>query len=152
VRGADARAVRGRGPVRRSSPTGDRGGSSVRQGEARTADLRSWALAALAAAREVTDPAATAAARSAGYAASSAYVHALATRDQAKHVLEPAVQLALARELVTGDLAAGDAAIRWAVEQAPPTVRDVLRRFPAAAPGRTRLAVLRSRLDAGLRA
>lgn len=128
------------------------GARSYGAGGARTAELRASALAALAAARDACDPAATAAARSAGYAASSAYVHDLATRDQARHVLDPAVQQALAQELGTGDPAVGVEEIRWAVAQAPPTVRDVIRRFPAAPPGRTRLAALRYRLDTDLRA
>ena len=48
-------------------------------GGKRTKQLRVVALAALAAGREVVDPVAAAAARSAGYAASSAYLHPLAT-------------------------------------------------------------------------
>jgi hypothetical protein len=47
-------------------------------GGKRTAQLRTLALAAMAAAREVNDPAAAAAARAAGLAASSAYTHPLA--------------------------------------------------------------------------
>src|SRR5262245_61523641 len=54
------------------------------RGEKRTARLRSLALAASAAAREVGDPVAAAAARAAGLAASSAYMHPLPTLDQAK--------------------------------------------------------------------
>src|SRR5690348_14311976 len=73
------------------------------RGGKRTAQLRSLALAALAAAREVGDPAATAAARAAGIAASSAYIHALANPDQAKHALGPAVYAARARELTADD-------------------------------------------------
>ena len=67
------------------------------RGERRTARLRTLALAALAAAREVDDPVATAAARAAGLAASSAYMHPLATLDQAKHALAPAVYAARPR-------------------------------------------------------
>src|SRR5919201_106491 len=48
-------------------------------GGKRTARLRSLALEANAAAREVGDPAAAAAARAAGLAAASAYTHPLAT-------------------------------------------------------------------------
>jgi hypothetical protein len=124
------------------------GARAYADGGERKAALRTLALAALAAAREAGDPAATAAARAAGYAASTAYVHALPTRDQAKHVLDPAVHLALAQELAGGD---ADHEIGWAVTQASPTVRDVLGRFPPAAQGRTRLAVLRHRLDGALR-
>src|SRR5262249_43052486 len=59
------------------------------RGGKRTAHLRSLALAAYAAARQVCDPAAAAAARAGGLAASTAYTHPLATTNQAKHVLGP---------------------------------------------------------------
>lgn len=62
----------------------------------RTARLRSVGWAAFAAAREVDDPAATAAARSANLAAATPYTHALATPHQSKHVLGPAVYQAQA--------------------------------------------------------
>jgi len=120
------------------------------QGGKRVARLRSLALAALAAAREMDDPAAQAAARSACMAASSAYMHPLASVDQARHILGPPVYAALARELAEG-LDTSDAEIHWAVQHAPPTVREVLLRFPAQHQGRTRLAILYHRLDTALR-
>ena len=121
-------------------------------GGQRTAQLRSVALAALAAARAVDDPAATAAARAAGYAAATAYMHALATLDQAKHALAPATYAARARELaVADDPGMGDDEIRSALENAPPEVREVMRRMPARRPGRSRLDALYHQLDAGLR-
>lgn len=120
--------------------------------EMRKGPLRSLALAALAAAREVEDPAATAAARAAGYAAATAFMHALATLDQAKHVLGPATYAARARELAAADdPGIGDKAIRWAIEHASPTVREVVGRMPARGTGRSRLDVLYHQLDAGLR-
>jgi hypothetical protein len=118
----------------------------------RTAHLRSLCWATFAAAREVGDPAATAAARAAGLAAATAYTHALATPHQSKHVLGPAVYQAEARELAAGnDPGVGDEEIRWAIEHASPTVREVVRRFPVRSPGRTRLATLFYPLGAGLR-
>src|SRR5262249_40526628 len=79
------------------------------RGGKRTAQLRSLAWAAYAAAREVADPAATAAARATGLAAATAYMHALATSHQAKHVLGPAAYGALARELAAvNDHSVGD--------------------------------------------
>jgi hypothetical protein len=118
----------------------------------RTARLRSLCWAAFAVARDVGDPAATAAARAAGLAAATAYTHALATPHQSKHVLGPAVYQAEARELAAGnDPGIGDEEIRWAIEHASPTVRAVVRRFPVHSPGRTRLATLFYQLDAGLR-
>jgi hypothetical protein len=109
-------------------------------------------LAAHAAAREVGDPVATAAARAAGVAAATPYTHALATPHQSKHVLGSAVYQARARELAAGnDLTVGDDEIAWAIERASSTVREVVRRFPARSPGRTRLATLYYQLDVGLR-
>jgi hypothetical protein len=122
------------------------------RGEKRTAKLRTLALAAHAAAREAGDPAATAAARAAGLAAAVAYTHPLPTLDQAKHVLGPAVYAARARELAANGTGVGDEEIRWAIEHASPEVREVVRRWPARGPGRSRLDALFSMLDAGLRA
>jgi len=121
-------------------------------GGRRTAQLRAVALAALAAAREVGDPVATAAARAAGYAAASPYIHALATPHQAKHIHGPALSQAQARELAAGgDPGVGDEEIRWAIEHASPALREVVRRFPVSSPVRSRLGALRHQLDAGLR-
>lgn len=122
------------------------------RGGRRTAKLRTLALAAHAAAREVDDPAAAAAARAAGIAASTAYTHALANPDQAKHMLGPAVYAARARELAADDDPnVGDAEIQWAVQHAAPEVREVVGRWPARGPGRSRLETLYYQLDAGLR-
>jgi hypothetical protein len=122
------------------------------RGGKRTARLRSLAMAAHAAAREINNPAATAAARAAGVAAATAYTHPLATVDQAKHVLGSAVYGALARSLAANDdPRAGDEEIRWALEHALPTVRKVARRFPVRGAGHSRLEALYYQLDAGLR-
>lgn len=121
-------------------------------GGKRTTRLRSLAWAAHAAAREVGDPVATAAARAASLAAATAYVHALATPHQAKHVLGPAVYGARARELeAVDDPGVGEEEIRWAIARASPTVREVVQRMPARSPGRSRLDALLYQLDAGLR-
>jgi hypothetical protein len=118
----------------------------------RTVRLRSAGWAAFAAAREVGDPIATAAARAAHLAAAGPFTHALATLHQSKHVLGSAVYQAQARELAAGNApGVGEAEIRWAIEQASPTVYEVVRRFPAHPPGRTRLDTLYHQLDAGLR-
>ncbi|MGK4579067.1 putative immunity protein [Kitasatospora sp. HPMI-4] len=118
----------------------------------RTGRLRSLSWAAHAAAREVGDPAAAAAARAACYAAAAPYIHPLATPHQSKHALAPAVYQARARELAAGDDAgAGDEEIRWAIEHVPPAVRELVRRFPARSPGRSRLETLYHQLDAALR-
>jgi hypothetical protein len=49
------------------------------------------------------------------------------------------------------DPSVGDAEIRWAIEHATPTVREVVRRFPMRSAGRSRLVTLFYELDAGLR-
>src|SRR5215831_2392331 len=105
------------------------------RGGKRTAQLRSLAWAALAAAREVGDPVATAAARAAGLAA--------ATPRQAKHALGPAAYAARARELAAvDDPGVGDEEIRWAIERASSAVREVVRRMPVRGSGRGRLDAL----------
>ena len=59
-------------------------------GRERTAQLRSRGWAAWSAAREVGDPAASAAARAACLSAAIAYTHPLATPHQINHILGPA--------------------------------------------------------------
>ena len=121
-------------------------------GGRRTAQLRSLALAAHAAAREVGSPAAAAAARAAGLAAASAYTHPLADVHQTKHIVGAAAYAALALELDhAGDPSIGDAQVRWAIEHAPSEVREVLLQMPARQKGKSRLETLLYELDAGIR-
>jgi hypothetical protein len=120
-------------------------------GGPRTVHLRSLALAALAAAREAADTTASAAARAAGLAAATAYTKSVATPDHAKHALGPAVHAALARELAAGDSRAGDEELQWALTHATSAVREIVSRWPAREPGRTRLSTLFYQLDSGLR-
>lgn len=117
------------------------------QGGARTARLRAAAWAAHAAAREVDGPAA-AAARAASAAAATAYTHPIITRHQSKHILGAAAYAILAAG--DGD-ATGEAALRWAIEQAPPAVRQVVRRMPLRGLSTRRLGELPHRLDEDLR-
>jgi hypothetical protein len=122
-------------------------------GGQRTARLRSLACGANAAAREVGDPAARAAARAAGLAAASAYTHPLADVQQTKHILGPAAYAALALELDhAGDPRIGDGEVRWAIEHAPREVREVLLHMPARQAGKSRLDTILYELDAGIRA
>lgn len=82
-------------------------------GGKRTAQLRSLALSAHAAARAVGSPAPAAAARAAGLAAASAYTHPLADVHQTKHIIGPAAYAVLALELDhAGDPTIGDGEIR----------------------------------------
>lgn len=121
-------------------------------GEKRTARLRVLALAAFAAAREIGDPAAVAAARAAGLAASSAYIHPLVDVQQTKHIVGPAAYAALAIELVhAGDPNIGDGEVHWAIEHASLEAREVLQQMPARQPGKSRLDMLLYALDEGIR-
>jgi hypothetical protein len=122
-------------------------------GGRRTARLRSLALEAHAAAREVGDPAAAAAARAAGLAAASAYTHPLADVHQTKHIVGPAAYAALALELDRdSDPSVADGEVRWAIEHAPSEAREVLLQMPARQAGTSRLDTLLYELDAGIRA
>jgi hypothetical protein len=122
-------------------------------GGKRAARLRTLALEAHRAAREVDDPAAAAAARAAGAAAASAYTHPLVDVHQTKHVIGSAAYAALALELDhDGDTAVGAAEAGRAIESAPATVREVLLHMPARTPGRSRLDTLLYELDSGIRA
>lgn len=113
--------------------------------------MRSIELAALAAAREVNDPAEAAAARAAGFAASSAYTHPLADVQQTKHILGPAAHAALALELERGgDPVVGDAELRRAIQTTPAEVRALLLQMPARSPGKGRLDGLLCALDKGI--
>jgi hypothetical protein len=122
-------------------------------GGKRAARLRTLAMEAHAAAREVGDPAAAAAARAAGVAAASAYTHPLADVHQTKHIVGPAAYAALALELDhAGDPSMGDAEVCWAIEHAPSEVHEVLLQMPARQAGKSRLETLLYELDAGIRA
>ncbi len=121
-------------------------------GGKRTAQLRTLALAALAAAREINDPAAAAAARAAGLAASSAYTHPLVDVQQTKHIVGPAAYAALAVEISAGgDQAIGDQEVVWAIAHVTPPVREILGHMPAREMGKTRLDHLMYQVDAGIR-
>jgi hypothetical protein len=121
-------------------------------GGRRTAQLRSLALEAHAAAREAGSPAAAAAARAAGLAAASAYTHPLANVHQTKHIVGSAAYAALALELNHGgDPSIGDSEVRWAIEHAPSEVREVLLQMPARQAGKSRLDTILYELDAGIR-
>lgn len=120
-------------------------------GGKRTQPLRQRVWAAMAAAREVGDSAAAAAARAAYSAAGVAYMHATYTPGQEKHALGPAMYAALARELAADDPAAADREIRRAIQHASAAVRKIMRKLPPRQPGRSRQAALYYQLDVGLR-
>ncbi|MBE3000060.1 exonuclease SbcC [Nocardiopsis sp. HNM0947] len=122
-------------------------------GERRTKLQRSSSLDAHRAAKEAGTEAARLAARAAGDAASAAYLHPISRATQVGHILRAAACEARVGELeADGDPAVGDVLIERARERAGPVLRDVLRRYPRAPEGRTRVARLMSALDASLRA
>ncbi|MDR3686590.1 MAG: hypothetical protein P4L93_06520 [Coriobacteriia bacterium] len=122
-------------------------------GGRRVARLRTLATEANAAAREVGDPAAAAAARAAGLAAASAYTHPLADVHQTKHIVGPAAYGALALELDgADDSSVGESEVRWAIDHAPALAREVLLQMPARQAGKARLETLLYEIDAGIRA
>ncbi len=121
-------------------------------GGRRTARLRTLALDAFSAGRDAGNPAAAAAARAAGLAASSAYTHPLADVQQTKHIVGPAAYAALALELNRGgDHSIGDHEVLWAVEHDPLETREVLMHMPAREMGKTRLDILMYKIDVGIR-
>ena len=121
-------------------------------GGRRTRPLQAAALGAHAAAREVGDPAASAAARAAGFAAATAFTHDEDTIGTIGHILGSAVYAARARSLAAGDdPTAADEELDWAIEHVPPTVCALVRRVPRAAARPRSLEPLQARLDAALR-
>ncbi len=102
-------------------------------GRRRDKRMRTLAFAALAAAGDIDDPGAKAAAR------------------QTMHLLAPAVSAAQARELATSVPAAADTEIDWAREHCTGAVRVVVTQMPDPAAGRTRLGDLYRALDTALR-
>ncbi len=98
------------------------GGRAFARGELRIGPTRTLAIAAHAAAREVGDPAAVAAARAAGHAAATAH---MASHARGVAYAVKAVGLAAPKD---PDAVADE--IRWQLAHASPTVREVLRRLP----------------------
>lgn len=110
---------------------------------------RTAAFAAHRAAKEVSPETAQLAALACGDAAASAYLHPIAKATQVGHILRAAACAARVAELRTGII--DDGGLRLLVERAGPLVPEVLRRYPTAPAGNTRLAQLVTALDAILR-
>jgi hypothetical protein len=118
------------------------------RGEQPRGPLRPLAWSALAAAKETVDPVAHAVARAAAAAVAIPYIHPIATPHQVKHIVGPPLYAARARELAGAD---ADEEIRWALEHADATVREITRWFPHGHHGRTALGALSLRIEDGLR-
>ncbi|MFD6134143.1 NAD(+)--rifampin ADP-ribosyltransferase, partial [Isoptericola sp. NPDC060257] len=122
------------------------------EGAPRTRLQRVTSLEAHRAAKQAGSEAARLAARAAGDAAASAYLHPIARATQVGHILRAAASAARITELRAGDdPEAGLRAIMEARARATPVLVDVLRRYPPAPTGRSRVAALMSLLDADLR-
>jgi hypothetical protein len=124
-------------------------------GQRRNKRMRTLAFAALAASGEIADPGAKSAARAAQMSVAVAYTHldltGAAAARQTMHVLASAVYTAQACELATGDPAAADSEIDWAVDHSTDTVRIFVMWMPVPQAGRTRLGDLYWGLDTALR-
>lgn len=119
-------------------------------GGRRTKLQRVTSLDAHRAAKEAPSEAARLAARSAGDAASAAYLHPLADAAQVGHILRAAASVARIAEI--GEPGAALASLDRAVERASPVLLDVLARYPVVPAGKNRVGELMSVLDSRLRA
>ncbi len=121
-------------------------------GANRTKLQRIASLDAHRAARFAPTDAARLSARSAGDAASAAYLHPIAQATQVGHILRAAASAARIGELAAGgDPAIGEALLERSRQRATPVLIDVLRRYPPATSGNNRVAQLMSALDHSLR-
>jgi len=113
---------------------------------------RVTSLDAHRAARCAPSEAARLAARSAGDAASAAYLHPIAQAGQVGHILRASASAARIGEIEAGgDPAIGDALLERSRQRATPVLIDVLRRYPPTTSGSNRVARLMSTLDHSLR-
>ena len=121
-------------------------------GAGRTNLQRATAMDAHRAAKEAPSAAAKHAAHAAGDAAAAAYLHPFAKADQVGHILRSSAHAARAAELLAGgDPRVGPELVGRAATRATPGLVDVLRRYPPAPTGQSRVAVLMSLLDDTLR-
>ncbi|MEI7054449.1 putative immunity protein [Nocardioides sp. CCNWLW239] len=121
-------------------------------GARRTKLQRVTSLDAHRAAKSAPSEVARLAARSAGDAASAAYLHPLADAAQVGHILRASASVARIAELVDpGSPEAASASLDRAVARATPELVGVLLRYPVVPSGRSRVASLMSALDGRLR-
>ncbi|MFF5725107.1 putative immunity protein [[Kitasatospora] papulosa] len=121
-------------------------------GADRTNLQRVTSVEAHRAARSAPTEAARLAARSAGDAASAAYLHPIAQAGQIGHILRACANAARIGEIEAGgDPAIVDALMERSRQRATPVLIDVLCRYPLATGGSSRVARLMSTLDHSLR-
>jgi hypothetical protein len=121
------------------------------EGGPRSAQQRVTALAAHRAAKGAPTESASSAASAAGDAAASAYLHPFAKANQVGHILRASAHAAHVHELVSGEAQDAERSLGQARQRATPLLLEVLRRYPPAHSGRTRVAGLMKQLDAELR-
>lgn len=121
-------------------------------GARRTNRQRIASLDARRAAKDAPDEISRLAARSAGDAASAAYLHPIAKAHQVGHILRASANAARIAEIEAGDdPGVGTDVIDRLRQRATPVLIDVLRRYPPAPMGRSREAKLMTALDTALR-
>lgn len=131
-------------------------GRGFGQGKKRDKNLRTLALAAMKAGKDVDDPSKYAA-RAATLTASVAYTHTdlqtgLQGIRQARHVLGPVVYAVLALEVDAGDdHGIGNAMLQRAINDAPSEARYILESMPPQPKKDSRLDILFFELDSALR-
>ncbi|WP_179119538.1 putative immunity protein [Ensifer adhaerens] len=107
------------------------------EGAPRSTTLRKVAWGAHAAAREIGDPAAKAAAQAASAAAGAAYTHPIETPHQINHVLAPTAYAIQALSLGAPDEAeAIEREVEQALAAASPELRRIVERMPGRKPSR----------------
>ncbi|WP_346728764.1 putative immunity protein [Leucobacter manosquensis] len=110
---------------------------------------RTAAFASHRAAKGVSDETAQLAALACGDAAAAAYLHPFAKASQVGHILRAAACAARVTELRTGTTD-GDT-VGVLADRAAPPLPEILRRYPAASPGGSRVSQLMSALDSAIR-
>lgn len=121
-------------------------------GARRTKLQRATAVDAHRAAKAASTEAAKHAASAAGDAAAAAYLHPYAKADQVGHILRASAHAACAAETAAADPDVGPRWVQEAAQRATPTLVDILRRYPPAPTGSSRVSVLMKLLDTTLRA
>ncbi|WP_308119234.1 hypothetical protein [Rhodococcus sp. BP-332] len=111
---------------------------------------RAAAFASHRAAKIVSSEIARLAALACGDAAAAAYLHPIAKATQVGHILRSAACAARVIEVKSSDAMVG-AGFRRIAARAIAPVPDVLRRYPAALPGNSRLSQLVCELDSAIR-
>ncbi|WP_336662591.1 putative immunity protein [Leucobacter sp. USHLN154] len=110
---------------------------------------RTAAFASHRAAKGVSDESAQLAALACGDAAAAAYLHPIAKASQVGHILRAAACAARVTELRTGTTDVNTVGVL--AGRATPQLIEILRRYPAASPGSSRLSQLMNALDSAIR-